>query len=200
MRTTEEFKRIYKQCIEECIETKIPIRYKSVKCVFPKAMRKWGNALIYRNTNPPTFDITINENLYVNGDVKALKETVLHELLHTAEYCFNHGDTFQVYAQWLNQKYGYNIGRTNSENDKGIFLEENPRFIFRCCGCNRVFSKAKKSKFTANYQHYHCGICGGKFEKIYERGESDEKAECAEAPNDIRRIWMSKSDNESCSR
>lgn len=40
-----------------------------------------------------------------------LKNTVIHELLHTCKGCMNHGEKWKAYAEKVNAKYGYNIER-----------------------------------------------------------------------------------------
>lgn len=41
-----------------------------------------------------------------------------------------------------------------------------PKFKYACKNCGAVVTRTRECKFTRNYTHYRCGVCGGKFEKI----------------------------------
>lgn len=45
---------------------------------------------------------------------KIIQMTIVHELLHTCEGCFNHGAKWKYYAEVMNNKYGYQITRIYS--------------------------------------------------------------------------------------
>lgn len=48
-------------------------------------------------------------------NAKAIEDTIIHELIHTIEGCFNHGKNFRFWANKINNLFGYNIGRFNGE-------------------------------------------------------------------------------------
>lgn len=76
----------------ECMEMldRIGIKYGNVKEVIPnsRARSRWGQCKIV----PGGFQININVDLLdERNSIDGLKETLLHELLHTVSGCFNHG-------------------------------------------------------------------------------------------------------------
>ena len=50
------------------------------------------------------FDINISEAL-LNDDIddQISLDTIMHELLHTVQGCFNHGEKWKSYAKYINQ-------------------------------------------------------------------------------------------------
>ena len=102
--------------------------------------------------------------------VQSLKQTIMHELLHTCTGCMNHGKTWKDYADRVNKAYGYDVSRTTSAKSLGVDTENIRKDIkhqFVCKNCGQVINRTRESNFTKNYQHYKCGICNGKFKKVF---------------------------------
>lgn len=59
-------------------------------------------------------------------DIRGLENTILHELLHTAPGCNNHGAVWKAYAEKVNAAYGYNIKRASTAYEKGVAGAEKP--------------------------------------------------------------------------
>lgn len=49
-----------------------------------------------------------------------LKQTVLHEILHTCKNCMNHKTEWKEVANQVNRAYGYNIKRCTSAEELGL--------------------------------------------------------------------------------
>ncbi len=135
-----------------------------------RAKRRWG---LCRMKNGK-FIIEINECLlYEENSQAGLEETILHELLHTCEGCFNHGAEWKRMAERVNRVYGYRIARINSEEEKGVSVlpeyqmrrEEN-KYFFQCEGCGHTIAYKRKTKFCVHPERYVCGFCRGKFKRI----------------------------------
>lgn len=92
-----------------------------------------------------------------------IKNTLLHELIHTIDGCFNHGDRFKYYAEKVNQKYGYHIARTNSV--KGFKEQIKYKYAIKCTQCGKTQKFIKKSNVVKYPSLYICK-CGGKLESI----------------------------------
>lgn len=117
------------------------------------------------------FVIEVSERLlHDEVPMESLKNTIIHELLHTCKGCQNHGTTWKRLADKVNRAYGYNIKRTTSASEKGVQEEERVikvKHRFACSSCGQIIERERESKFTKNYDRYRCGCCGGTFKKIF---------------------------------
>ena len=116
------------------------------------------------------FTIEITDMLLEkNVPTKSLKNTIIHELLHTVDGCMNHKSKWKNLANKVNNAYGYDIKRASSFEERGVKMEIAPKkinYMFKCKGCGQTIKRTRKSKFTEFYNYYTCGCCGVKFEKI----------------------------------
>lgn len=136
-----------------------------------RATTRWGQCRRKNNG----YYINISEKLLQdNAPLEALKDTIIHELLHTCEGCMNHGEKWKKYAEKVNKTYGYNIKRCSSAEEKGLDVEniraekeQRAKHKFTCCGCGQTILRQRESNFTKYYENYTCGKCGGKFKKEY---------------------------------
>lgn len=102
------------------------------------------------------------------NDEQGLKNTIIHELLHSCKGCMNHGENWKQLAAKVNRVYDYNIKRCSSADEKGIREEtriKNAReikYIVKCNECGYVYTRTKMSKLIQHPEHYRCGCCGGK--------------------------------------
>ncbi len=96
------------------------------------------------------------------------RQTIAHELIHTCPGCDNHGTLFKKYAAVMNRKYGYNIRRTNSNEEMGLENTSNNayyKYILECQKCGARIKRMKYSSVVADPSRYTC-ICGGKLKRI----------------------------------
>jgi predicted RNA-binding Zn-ribbon protein involved in translation (DUF1610 family) len=100
-------------------------------------------------------------------DDKIIKNTIIHELIHCIPYCNDHGENFKNYANYINEKLGYNISRLgNKEEDykkSNIEYKEKERYnyIITCDKCGQKIYRKRLNKDFVN--KYKCGICKSKF-------------------------------------
>ena len=110
--------------------------------------------------------------LDLNDDI--IKNTIMHELIHCLPYCNNHGKEFKYYANFINERLGYQIQRLgNREQD---YKESNLDFDseeikynykIRCKNCGIIFYRQRlKKNFVRDYR---CGKCNGKLKIISEK-------------------------------
>lgn len=128
-----------------------------------RAKRKFG--LCQKSNNGYIIEISYIL-LYEQNPELALKNTIIHELLHTCEGCFNHGVQWQVLADKVNKHFGYHIQRIDSDDDIGIVY--NPckyKYVLKCKKCGSEFKRMKRSNFVAHPEYYRCD-CGGKIVRI----------------------------------
>ena len=133
-----------------------------------RAKKRFG-LCTYKNNLDCDFEIQITDRLLKNSSaIIGLKNTIIHELLHTVEGCMNHGKKWKSLADEVNRAYGYNIKRASSCAEKGIESEIVPKkvnYMFKCKDCGQVIKRTRMSKFVKYYTYYRCGGCNGHFER-----------------------------------
>ena len=187
----EKLDRLFKECIQELEKIGIDInnkdigkieiniskrnnkRYGACKQEEPdiksKYIEKIGRRKIvkYWKYNKHVIEIS---KWVMELDEKIIKNTIMHELIHCMPYCNNHGAEFKRYANYINNKLGYDISRVgNKEEDyKKSNLEykeeKQLKYKIECQKCGYTFYRQRQNKnFTRKYR---CGKCGGRFEVI----------------------------------
>lgn len=164
------------QCMEE-LEA-IGIEYGNIIDVKPntRAMKRWGQC----RSDPDGYRININTVfLDERNSEQGLKETIIHELLHSCKGCMNHGKTWKQLAAKVNSAYGYNIKRCSSAEEKGVLKETtvsekkdapkktnvahipSSKRVAECVECGYTYTGAGMSRVVRQIKHYRC-FCGGK--------------------------------------
>ena len=101
-------------------------------------------------------------------DEKIIKNTIIHELIHCIPYCNNHGNEFKKYANYINEKLGYNISRLGDKKQDFIlsnkeYNEKEIRYNYEII-CQKCGQKVYRQRVNKNFtRKYRCGKCGGKF-------------------------------------
>ena len=81
-----------------------------------KYVEKKGKNLIVKYGKYKKNKIEISKwVMELNEDI--IKNTVMHELIHCMPMCNNHGKEFKLYAEYINQKLGYNIKTTGNKKE-----------------------------------------------------------------------------------
>ena len=131
-----------------------------------RAKGRFGRVLTRRNrsTGKATHSITISSEILQDCvDDKAVKNTIMHELLHCTRDGNNHAVGWKRLANIVNRKLGYNITRTNKYSDFGLQApapREDYKYEIVCSNCGEVIGKRKRrSNVTSKYV---CGKCKGK--------------------------------------
>ena len=92
-------------------------------------------------------------------DEDLLKQTLVHELLHTCPKC-------KAYAQTVNEKLGYRIERTvKTETPAGSLRHEEIKYILECQSCGAQIKRMRMSKAVKSPWRYRCP-CGGKLKRV----------------------------------
>lgn len=115
------------------------------------------------------YDIEVNYEFYEavpEANVKqCLLTTLCHELIHTVDGCFNHGEGFKLCAEAV-RRYTNNyvcVTRKKQLTDWGGKVEDVPsfRYIVTCNNCGRTWGYMSKPKSYGNEYEYECGECKG---------------------------------------
>ena len=134
-----------------------------------RAHKRWGQC----NRVTGGFSININKIfLDDRNDIDGLKNTIIHELLHTCDGCLNHGPQWKALASKVNDVYGYNIKRCSDANEKGIKKDTRPKhkilkykYEIKCEKCGHVYKRTKMSAIIQHPEQYRCGHCHGNLKR-----------------------------------
>ncbi|WP_322199491.1 SprT-like domain-containing protein [Acutalibacter intestini] len=99
-------------------------------------------------------------------DPALLRQTLIHELLHTCPGCRNHGLRWKTYAQKAGEALGYSITRTVPiEEEAQPLRHEEVKYVLVCKSCGTRVERIRMSKAVRRPWLYRCR-CGGRLERI----------------------------------
>lgn len=137
-----------------------------------RAKQRWGQCKITLNSQyweNRIFSINISDRL-LQDDVSdiAIKNTIIHEILHTCEGCFNHGTEWKIMADIINTHYKeYNIKTKTSTEEKGIEEDVTQyKYVLRCKKCGKLIYKNRMCDVVRYPQFYHHSFDNGELERI----------------------------------
>lgn len=136
----------------------------SINC---RAKARWG---LCKKLSDGTYEIEIAKALLQDEvDDIAVKNIVIHEILHSYPGCFKHTGRWKQYADRVNRYLPqYSIKRATSAEEIGIVIrckEPVYRYCLKCSSCGEEIKRQKKSAVIEHPEHYRCK-CGGKLTRI----------------------------------
>lgn len=161
---------LFKLAQQQAKDTNIPIGDIAPNLIIKENVSSfWGKCQSKKVNGKLVYNIFISDSLLF-AEEKEIMETILHELVHTCPECMNHGPKWKAYANRLNRKYGYNIKRESTSEEKNIDEETikahtNYKYEMQCQKCLNVIKLARKTKFVEHPELYRCK-CGGSFKRI----------------------------------
>jgi predicted SprT family Zn-dependent metalloprotease len=164
-RTSEErniLENLFDESIKEMTETHIKVGNVLSVEVNYRAKNRMGLCRKITRSFDEVFAIQISNQLF--GNKASIKETLLHELLHTCTNCFQHKNEWKYLAGLLNRKYGYNIQRTLDAEQACIKIDH--KYKMRCKNCGNIIGMERMSDFVKHPEKYMCKKCRGNFERI----------------------------------
>jgi len=138
---------------------------------FTKATSWYGQCQqnrVYQGTRYQ-FQISISE-YHLRSSERAIRNTLIHELLHTCPGCLNHGAKWKGYASLVQQQWGYQIIRAGGDKDRDSAIEAarqekragyKTKYLLVCTKCGQEFIRYRKSNLVLHPEKYRCK-CGGK--------------------------------------
>ena len=99
------------------------------------------------------------------GTDSAIRQVLAHEVLHTCPGCSNHGAQWKLWAERMNQAYGYRIQRTDSPQALGIQDNRPVRYLILCSRCGAQIPRMKRSPLVEHPERYRCK-CGGSLQVL----------------------------------
>jgi predicted SprT family Zn-dependent metalloprotease len=166
-----------KECMMELDNLNIEYGHITEFKINTRALNRWGQC----KTLPGGFSININAILLdEKNNEQGLKNTIIHELLHSCKGCMNHGYKWNYYADKVNRTYGYNIKRTSSCDEKGLSEESQEKqkdirtnkqqnrkqYEIICQKCGHKYIRYRVSKLTQHPECYVCSVCHGKLKVV----------------------------------
>ena len=110
------------------------------------------------------FAIEITD-LGLHGDIRS---TIVHELIHTVEGCYNHGPKFQEIARFLSSAYNIELGTRASKNEMALSEEyriAKAKYVIKCKKCGQIITRQRATRLVKLPMTYSCG-CGGDLMRI----------------------------------
>lgn len=110
-----------------------------------------------KNWLKDSYFITVSQPLLNTNNTKLIKETLIHELIHTCKNCFNHGNNFKYFMYVVNNETDYNV-TINSNNKEYAKQVENfrknskPKYKITCVKCGMVTYRSRLNK-NIKYTH-----------------------------------------------
>ena len=132
-----------------------------------RAKRRWGSC---KKINGGRYkfcisisDICFNEPEYIDF----IKNTMAHEIIHTAKGCFDHGRLFKTYGKMAEKKgYIVNISDKSSVVKSEEELFDEARHVLKCSKCGKLYFRLRFPSKKGYINRIRCGVCGEKLDKI----------------------------------
>ena len=135
-----------------------------------KATSWYGQCQQNRVYQGKRYKYVISISVYhLSSSERAIRNTLIHELLHTCPGCLNHGPKWKTYASIVGRRLGYSIIRSGGDKEKDSVIEAaretkragyQTRYLLVCTQCGQEFTRYRKSNLVLHPEKYRCK-CGG---------------------------------------
>ena len=133
-----------------------------------RAQKRWGRCKRVPTPYGISYEIEISSSLLSDDlDDEPAENTMIHELLHSVDGCMNHGAKWKSLADKVKKKYGYDIKRCTSAEEKGVDTSVKAKHKIVCTKCGHVGYRMRESKVTKHPEWFACGVCGGNLKLEY---------------------------------
>ena len=159
---------VAKSCMNQLDSIGIPYRAASFE-VNSRAVKRWGQC----SCENGKFIIQISSVLLNEKNSEyGLRQTIIHELIHTCCGCMNHGEEWQKWADKCNRCLGYKISRCNTAESLGVVYNEikenKPYYLIVCKNCGHRYVYYRYCKVVKNPNLFRCGCCKGSLEVSFD--------------------------------
>ena len=152
---------VLRDCLQTLKQLGIPTGTVRECYIDTRSRRRWG---VCRQEADGSFHLGISVRLLDSSvPLRSLRETVFHELLHTAPGCMNHSAKWKHYAALLNRELGLSIRTATGAEALGAAPDPRVRYRYRCRGCGAEQIRYRACDFTRHPERYRCGRCGESF-------------------------------------
>lgn len=166
----KDLQKLYNDCVMELKRINMDISNKITEVKINGRLRT-TMGICYRNNRTGNYSIGINQALMSDtADEMEVKDTIIHELLHTCPGSFNHGYEWKLRADRVNRMLGYHVSTCASRQEveaKGIQLKiEDWKYALECVNCGKQYKRKRWGYALENPSNYKCGKCGGELKTI----------------------------------
>ena len=119
---------------------------------------------------PGGYQIDINSH-FAEICPEGVRNTIMHELIHSLQGCMNHGNKWQTIAKLVNNTLHYNVTTTSyyEKYQKYYNAHSNKsttKYTLTCATCNHKWNYKKRTKLITKIQNNQayvvmCPYCGG---------------------------------------
>lgn len=163
-----EIEKIVNDCRDELAT--IGITTPAVKVSTMRSTECWGECVLKANKRTKevlSAEIRLNKVL-CDGKTEhehPLKNTIIHELLHSATPFASHGRAWKELASKVNNTLAYNVTVRSNYHDYGLSIHKEVKreklYIVRCEKCGQEVKRQRLCKTITHLNNYRCGKCGG---------------------------------------
>lgn len=163
METTLELRKVFLEVVEELKPIFPEVTSIHYIVVFnTRAIKRYGQCKKLSNNY---FEININKKFAQYCKIEDVKNTIVHEILHSLPNGMNHKGQWSHYANIVNYKLPhYHITRTNCYEGYAE-TKPVPKYIVSCPHCEGLewkyyrASEVVKNLLGKNTRRYHCPKC-----------------------------------------
>lgn len=181
-----DLQKLFTECINELEVIDIPFSKNIVKVTANNRLSStYGKCKRFRN-NDKTFDYQIEIASFLLDERlpdKVVRSTLMHEIVHTCNGCFDHGKLFHKYGEIISDCYDVEI-TTYVSNERMKIVEKagvvhkrkqpnSDSWEFKCIGCERIWRYSRKPKFLKAYEPINmivqgccCPYCKNKIQMV----------------------------------
>lgn len=162
--------KLYGECVEEMKRINMDISNRIVGIKINSRLSRTLGRCVYSHLNG-NYIIEVAPCMLKNGvEVKAVKDTIIHELIHTCPNCMNHGWEWKRRADRVNRMLGYSISRcaTTSELEADGVEVKKPvyKYALECKECGKQYMYKRWCDSLEYPNRYRCGVCNGEFKTV----------------------------------
>lgn len=111
------------------------------------------------------YEIQITEKYLRNLDSKEIHNTIMHEVIHSARSCMNHGPDWVFLANKVNANYEFTpIQRLSNDPTALQLVKESAKYFLFCPNCGKEYHWQRRPKYWKEFTSGKgkCGRCGEK--------------------------------------
>ena len=158
------------QMLNDCKQELISLGYNEVQdkyysvSINPRFRHKLGCCSLDKKTL--FYKIQISK-VFMEICPDKIKNTMMHELIHSVNGCMNHGPNFQHLAALVNRKFGYNVKTHSDVPEYSKYLNETKHYRYKlmCNTCRKEWLYEKAGKLVRgvlkNPNYCKCPHCRG---------------------------------------
>ena len=152
-----EFREILEDCQLELLELEYDTFDNDYTVVFnTRTIRRLGRCSRKGTGN---YTIELNKTYADVEPIEKVKDTIMHELIHSVNGCMNHDGKWKDVVKEVNEYYDYHISRL-TQATSAYANNVQAKYSVICESCGRIIHKSRACKLTKYPYCYRCQ-CGG---------------------------------------